>query len=453
VAYFNRQSDTGLTTVSFDDLTEELLFGGIDVSYSLLDNLSATIGYAYNKTDRYSARREFSPFISGDVIDNRLVPVLGLRLPGDIINGATLAGFNVRLDETSPFPAFDAGLEVHAGYGLLRYLPIDTLTMELGVRYEQADQTVELDQTIFNNPVTGATPTNNSEDYYLPGVTITWEATDDLQLRLAGSKTIARPQFRELVEQLYFDPESNRAYRGNPFLTDSKLTNVEARAEYYLGRTNRISLAGFYKKIDNPIEAFITTTAGDLLTSFANAPEAQLYGAELELVYGYDLVDLGEWFTSKKLIFIANYTYTKSDIKVGPDDVTFVPPFGATSAAQYFTDGDPLTGQSDHVANLQLGIEDQDKLQQFTILLNYASERVTSRGFQRPNVIEDPGLSVDLVARAGIDISGRPFEVKLDARNIFGRDNFEFQQNETNRIEINSYKVGTSFSVSISTEF
>lgn len=453
VAYYNRQSDTGLTTVAFDDLSEELVFGGIDLSYRLLDNLSATVGYAYSKTDRYSVRREFSPVVSGDVLDDSLVPALGLRLPGDIINGATLAGFNVRLDETSPFPAFDAGLKVHGGYGMLRYLPVNTVTIELGLRYEQADQIVALDQTIFNSPITGAIPTNNSEDYFLPAATITWEAIDDVQLRISGSKTIARPQFRELVEQLYFDPESNRAYRGNPFLTDSELINAEARAEYYLGRSNRVSLAGFYKRIDNPIEAFVTTSAGELLTSFANAPEAQLYGAEFELVYGYDLVDLGEWFTSKKLVFIANYTYTKSNIKVETDDVTFVPPFGASSATQYFSDGAALTGQSDHVANLQFGIDDQDKLQQFTVLLNYASERVTSRGFQRPDVIEDPGLTVDLVARAGIDIANRPFEIKLDARNIFGRDNFEFQQNDTNRIEINSYKVGTSFSVSISTEF
>lgn len=453
VAYFNRQSDTGLTTVSFDDLSEELIFGGADLSYRLMDNMSATIGYAYSKTDRYSVRREFTPFVAGDVLDDSLVPIIGLRRPGDIINGATLAGFNVRLDETSPFPAFDAGLEIHGGYGMMRYLPIDTVTLELGLRYEQADQTVALDQTIFNTPISGAFPTNNSEDYFLPAATITWEATDDLQLRLSGSKTIARPQFRELVEQLYFDPESNRAYRGNPFLTDSELINAEARAEYYLGRSNRVSLAGFYKKIDKPIEAFITTSAGDLLTSYANAPEAELYGAELELAYGYDLVDWGDWFASKKLMFIANYTYTQSSIKVGPDDVTSVPPFGQTSASQYFSDGAPLTGQSDHVVNVQFGIEDQDKLQQFTVLLNYASERVTSRGFQRPDVVEDPGLTVDMVARAGVDIAGRPFEVKLDARNIFGRDNFEFQANDTNRIEINSYEVGTSFSLSISTEF
>ncbi len=453
VVYLNRQSDTGLTTVAFDDLQEELWFGGIDLSYRFSDFLTVTTGYAYSDTDRYSVSREFSPRASGDFLDDSLVPFIGLRRPGDIINGATLAGFDVELDETSPFPAFDAALLVNAAYAQVRVNPFDRLTVELGVRYEDAEQTVALDQTIFNTEIFGATPTNNFADYFLPGGTITWEVTDDLQLRASGSRTIARPQFRELVEQTYFDPESNRSFRGNPFLVDSELTNLEGRAEYYLGGPNRVSVAGFYKKIDRPIEAFVTTTVGSLLTQFANAPQATLYGAEFDAVYGIDLFDWGGWFETKRIMLIGNYTFTKSEIAVAAGDTTSIPGSGEVGATLLFTDGDPLTGQSDHIANVQIGLEDTDKLQQFTILLNYASERVTSRGFQRPDVVENPGLTVDFVARSEIGLFGRPFEVDFEVRNIFGRDNFEFQANDANRIEINTYRVGTSFSFGISTEF
>ena len=451
--YLNRQSDTGLTTVSFDDLTEELWFGSIDASYRFSDFVTATVGYAYSDTDRYSVRREYSPRASGDVLDDSLVPFIGLRRPGDIINGASLAAFNIQLDETSQFPAFDAALTIHGAYAMARVNPFDRLTVDFGARYEDAEQTVELDQSIFITPIIGATSTNNVEDYILPAVTVTWEATDSLQLRASGSKTIARPQFRELVEQLYFDPESNRAFRGNPFLVDSELTNYEARAEYYFGGTDRVSLAGFYKKIESPIEAFVTTSAGALLTSFANAPEATLYGAELDAVYGIDLVNWGDWFETKRILLIGNYTYTQSDIAVAEGDTTLIPGSGATAATQLFTDGDRLTGQSDHLINVQIGLEDTEKLQQFTFLFNYASDRVTSRGFQRPDVVEDPGLTVDFVARSEVGLFGRPFEIDFEVRNIFGRDNFEFQSNSENRIEINSYRVGTSVSLGISTEF
>jgi hypothetical protein len=138
---------------------------------------------------------------------------------------------------------------------------------------------------------------------------------------------------------------------------------------------------------------------------------------------------------------------------VNEGDVTFIPPSGQASAQLLFTDGDALTGQSDHIANFQLGLEDTEKTQQFTFLFNYASKRVTSRGFQRPDVVENPGLTVDFVARSEVGLLGRPFEIEFEVRNILGRDNFEFQANDANRIEVNSYQVGTSFSLGISAEF
>lgn len=454
VAYFNQLSDAGISTVAFDDLQEELWFTSADITYALTDTLEATVGGAYSDTIRRSSSREFRPFITGDVLDDSIVPALGLRRPGDIINGATLAGFNVTLTEASPFPVFDAGLETKAGYGLFRWVPTGRLTLEAGVRYEEASQFVTLDQTIFNSPIAGATPTNIGNDYFLPGGTVTWEPIDDLQLRLSASQTIARPQFRELVEQSYFDPESNRRFRGNPLLDDSELINAEARVEYYLGGTDRVSLAGFFKEIDNPIENTLISASGQVLTSFANAPSAQLYGAELDFVYGIELYNLGgSFFETKQLLFIANYTYTQSEISVGATDISPTTSNPNQLSSLIFDDGAPLVGQSDHVANLSVGIEDTEKTQQLTLLVNYASERVTARGGALPDVVEDPGLTVDIVARAELALGGLPLELSFEARNLFGRDNFEFQQLGANRIEINTYEVGTSFSFGIKAEF
>ncbi len=453
VAYFNQVSDVGQSDVAFDDLTEKQWYGGIDFSYPLLDNLSATVGYAYTDTKRRSERRDFFFIAEGDVLDGTLVPAIGLRPPGDIINGASLAGFKFNLFEASQFPVFDAKLQINAGYGMIRYNPADPLTIDLGVRYEKSQQNVALDQTIFTTPIPGATPTDINSDYWLPGITLTYEVSDSLQLRASGSKTIARPQFREIVEQLYFDPESNRAYRGNPYLTNSKLTNAELRAEYYFTNRDRVSIAGFYKKIDRPIESFITNESTSLITSYANAPQATLYGAEFESQYAFDLSSLGGGFDTKQLLVVANYTYSHSRIKVNSGDVTVIPPTGEVPAKLYFTDGDPLTGQSEHVANLQFSFEDTEKLQQFTILLSYASARSVSRGFQRPDIVENPGLDVDLVARQGITLGGIEFELKGEIRNLFGRDHLEFQQNATSRIDINTYAVGTTVSASLSARF
>ena len=444
--------------VGFEDLTEELWFGGADVTFEVSDTLSLTAGYAYSDTTRRSLSFIIRPLLGSSAELNTALRALGLRRPGDIINGAVLAEFpdgtpffNVTVSDPTPFPVFDAALTVHAGYGLARYRPTDRLSIEAGLRYEDGLQVATPDLTFGGGNL--ANPTRIANDYFLPSATITWEAIDDLQLRLSASQTIARPQFRELVEQTYFDPESNRRFRGNPFLQDSELINVEARAEYYLGGPKKVSLAGFYKKIDNPIENFLITAPGIIETSYANAPSAELYGAELDASYGIDLADWGGFFETKQFLIIANYTYTQSSISVGAADLAPIPGATGQLASQLFDDGSPLVGQSDHVANLSLGIEDLDKVQQVTVLFNYASERVTLRGGALPDVVEDPGLTVDLVARSEIKLGGLPLELSLEARNIFGRDNFEFQEVNGNRAELNTFDVGTSFAIGVKAEF
>lgn len=451
-------SGTENIQVGFEDLTEQLFFGGADLSYDVTNGLSLTVGYAYTDTDRTSQSFIVRPLLSSTADLNTLVRALGLRRPGDIFNGATLATdadgvgfFGVTVADPTPFPVFDAALTVHAGYGLFRYRPTGRLTIEGGLRFEDGLQVAAPD------PAFGGTNQANltriANQYYLPSGTITWEVIDDLQLRIAASQTIARPQFRELVEQTYFDPESNRRYRGNPFLQDSELINGEVRAEYYLGGPNRISLAGFYKDIENPIENFLIVAPGSLETSYANAPSAELYGAELDIAYGIDLYNWGGFFETKQFLILANYTYTQSSISVGPDDIAPIPGSPDQNANQLFDQGAPLVGQSDHLANLSLGIEDTEKVQQFTVLLNYASERVTLRGQALPDVIEEPGLTVDVVARSELKLGGQPLELSFEVRNIFGRDNFEFQEVNGNRAEINTYDVGTSFSFGVKANF
>jgi hypothetical protein len=191
-------------------------------------------------------------------------------------------------------------------------------------------------------------------DYWLPAATLTWEVTPDLQVRLSGSKTIARPQFRELIYQPYFDPRATAQYLGNPLLVDSELWNGEARLEYYFAPEQKLSGALFYKKIDNPIESFVTQFSGFFTTSYANAPEAQLFGVELE---GPSTSTSRFLPQSRRLVVVGNYTYTKSEAEGRRGDPVAVFASSSTDATDFFRDGSPLTGQSDHLVNLQVGLE------------------------------------------------------------------------------------------------
>jgi hypothetical protein len=276
-----------------------------------------------------------------------------------------------------------------------------------------------------------------------------------MQVRFNASKTIARPQFRELMYQLYFDPEANRAYRGNPLLSDSEFVNAEARYEWYFAPEQRFSVAGFYKNIDEPIEAFTGFTDNTPETSFANAPEAVLYGVELEAQKYFPLDEsFGGLFGSRRAIVIGNYTYTDSKINVDSGDTVRV--FGTTTqpANNFFADGSQLTGQSDHLVNLQFGLENPSRLSQQTILLSYASDRVTSRGpAGLPDIYESPGLRVDFVAREAFSLFETDLEAKLEVRNIFGNDYEEFQERGGNTVYYNRYDIGTTFSASLTMSF
>jgi hypothetical protein len=451
-AYFvnvlNRQR--GDARVIFSKLTEELISGGVDVTYKLTPDIGVTVGNAYSDTDRVSSRREF--FFDA----NGLPAGVGMLRADLLLQPELIDFYNIAfLEGDEGNPAFEAKLRTWAGYGKINAQIGDKLNIDAGVRWEKAEQSVVPIQ-VFTIPGASGAATSLLREYWLPAATVTVDLTDQIKARFSGSKTIARPQFRELINQPYFDPDTNRAYRGNPLLVDSQLYNGEARVEYYFAPEQRFSFSGFYKKIKNPIEAFV---ASDFTTSFANAPEASLYGAEVDVQKYVDLSNLSssDFFATRRLVLVANYTFTKSELKVKSGDNTAV--FGAfsTNATDYFQNGAPLTGQSDHIVNLQAGIEDTDKLSQLTFLLTYSSDRVSSRGLNgtppQPDVIERPGFRLDVVGRQGIKIAGQEADLKVELRNLTRTKYNEFQQSGDNRIIYNQYDPGMSASIGLSFTF
>ncbi|HEY5711778.1 MAG TPA: TonB-dependent receptor [Allosphingosinicella sp.] len=452
--YVNNLASGGqFASIAFSDLSEDVYAGTADLGYRLDVGIPITLsaGYAYTRTERRSSRFQFQYFRPDGALP---LPVAQER-PDFLLSDFNVYTYNIQLRDVSGAEgtaSYDASLEVNAGYAQAEVSFTDTLRGTFGVRYEDADQRVQ--------PVGGLlAPTMLSNSYWLPAATITWSFMPDMQLRLHASKTIARPQFRELAPQIYQDFESDREFTGNPFLTDSRLTNLEARYEWYFARDQRLTLAGFYKKIDNPIEAAaFFAGGGQLRTGFANAPSAELYGAEFEAQAFLPLSGLGgHFFSTRRLLFVANYTYTRSRISAGSGTI-IGPDLQPVPANLLFQDGAPLTGQSDHLANLQIGIEDTDSLSQATFLVSYASDRVTNRGpiqglLRQPDIVEHPGIRLDFVLRQEVDFIGTPLEFKFEARNLLGTDYEEFQQSGTNRIDINSYEMGQTFSISVTAHF
>ena len=446
--YINNLSSAGqFSNIAFSDLAEDLYAGHIDAAYRLDPAVPLTLsaGYAHQRSERFSFRYQFQHFRP----EGALPLEVAQQRPDFLLSDFNVQQFNIQLRDVSGAEgaaAYNADLEIHGGYVQADVNAQNIgLRATFGLRYERARQNVL---------PTGATAQGSrlSNDYFLPAATITYVPARDMQIRVNASRTIARPQFRELASQIFQDFESDREFTGNPFLTDSTLTNAEARYEWYFARGQRLSLAGFYKKINKPIEAAaFFAGGGQLRTGFANAPKATLGGGEVEVQAYVPL------FGTRRLLLIGNYTYTQSRLKVG-DSPVIGPDLQPIAADLLFRDGAPLTGQSDHLANVQIGIEDTERVGQATLLISYASTRVTNRGpiqgeNRQPDIVEKPGLRLDLVLRQEFAFLGALVDMKIEGRNLTGRRYEEFQQAGDSRIDVNRYDVGRTFSLGFSAKF
>ena len=356
----------------------------------------------------------------------------------------------------TPNDSYAAELDVNAFYVQADIDLTDYVKGTFGVRLEDAEQAVRTFDR-FGNP--GAGDVNLSNEYVLPAATLTWNFADDLQLRAGYSKTIARPQFRELALSAFLDPETDRVYRGNSGLVDTELQNFDARLEYYMGRNQFITVAGFFKDITNPIEEVQYSTASFVFeTTFINSPKAELYGLELEYRTRFEMPLPGAFFDAREWLFSTNYTYTSSEVQAAAGELIFDPVSRTPrDAALFGLDGSELQGTPENIVNLQFGWESD--VDQLTLLVGFVDDRILQRGFGEgsfalPNVVEEPGTQVDLVYRRNFNIGGRDLEFGLSGRNLLDEQHIEYQETEElGRTNFNTYDRGRSVSASISAKF
>lgn len=438
--------------IRFSELEDKTSGAGIDFAYRLDNDLIADFtlsgGYGWYDNERISDSRVFRFTMNS-------TPSLNFqRQRVDFL----YSDFNIGPDGlilrevtgTEGTAGYTASLITHGAYiqGEGEILP--ALRATLGVRYESGKQDVQALDLFSATPLAPRTLKN---DYVLPAGTLTWNFAEEQQLRAGASMTIARPQFREQAPQLYLDPESDRTFIGNPFLFDSEIVNLDARYERYFDRGQFATFGLFYKDIKKPIESVVNETGGGLQQTFLNAPKAVVYGAEAEFKKFFEFETGQELVDSVRWLVAANYTYTKSEVKVGANDVVFARTnLGqAAPARNFIIDGTRLQGQSKHLANAQFGLETLDGMTQATILVNYASNRTTARGQAgAPDFVQKPGVLVDFTLRHKFEVWGQAFTAGLEARNLLGEKFDEFQARGGDRINLNVYDLGRSVSISLS---
>lgn len=433
------------------DLTLPTEMFGTDVEWKL--------GYANTSKDRFAYTREFAfeGSIPADLLSSRVDYVYADQ---------NILDSRFRLVETGGVltpEAYRGELDVDAWYAGADMALGAYLRAALGVRFEDGTQTLDT----FNLPdLTGATTieTRLEEDYVLPAATLTWTFADNLQARFGYSETITRPQFRELGFAEFFNTETDERFRGNPYLVNTEITNYDARLEYYFGREQFVTAGVFYKDITNPIVEYILPEGETLSTSFINAPSATLFGFELEYEKTFELAELleGDFWGDSELFVKANYTFTSSEMSAGENETVVVaspqagnPLANIEGASGYIEDGQALQGQSEHLGNIQIGIEDD--MSRTAILFNYTGERTralanVARGL--PAVVEEPPFQVDLVHSRTFETEGGGlYDVRFAVRNLLGDDYVATQSSGGTSLVVDQYDIGTTFSVSLKRSF
>lgn len=441
-------------TTSFNDVNERIDSAGIDAQWRLPTAMEMilNVGYAWSETERDATGRDF-----GFLVTDTAPFHTGYQRPDYLFSDYNISQGYIELRELTGADgasAYRAGLDTEAVYAELEAQLTGTVRATAGVRYEDATQ--QVDPINLFNATTPLNRTTLQEDYLLPALSVTWNFAENMQLRFAASQTIARPQFRELSPLQYLDLDLDRLTIGNQHLVDTEMTNLDARFEWYFDQGEYFNAGLFYKQLDNPIEAVVSDDVSFLRQSFVNAPEATLYGVELDFRKYFDH-NIG-WLGENRFFVNANYTWTDSEVTSGNRGITLYN--GNTLPANLVVvDGSPMQGQSDQLANLQFGLENGNG-DQATLLLGYASERIAARGTfdangvqRQPALMQDPGTMLDLVLRRKVSLWDTDLTLAFEARNLLGEEYHEYQELGGGRIDVNRFDLGQSYSFSVEAKF
>lgn len=455
---YNPAGSGSNNAITFSYLDDKVVSGGLDVKYTQPLSAARDIEYSAG-IEGYTNERTAQSRTFGFIVGSPPLDFLITQQRIDFL----FANYNINPDvfvirETtgsSGAAAYDANLDVFGAYAKVDAEVLPLVRAAVGLRYENAAQRVT-PLSLIETEADPAPVPGIKNNYILPAGTLTWNFAENQQLRLGASQSIGRPQFRELAPQQYFDPDSSRIFIGNPYLADTEILNLDARYELYFDRGQAFTAGVFFKELEKPVESVVVTQSASVFQTYLNAPKAILYGAEVDFKRVFDSPFKGPFLATKEFLVQANYTYTDSEVQAGPGDVVFPLQAGGQPrpATDFVVDGSRLQGQSQHIANLQLGWQDEAAKSQATLLVTYSSERSTARApGGQPDFVQDPGVNLDLVYKKGFAIAGRDFSFDFKAQNLLGEDFDEFQSGNNGFVQVNKYDLGTSISFGLSTEF
>ncbi len=280
---------------------------------------------------------------------------------------------------------------------------------------------------------------------FLPSANLMYSLNSKQNFRLSASRTVARPEFRELAPFAFFDYETNYGVKGDTSLRRSSVLNYDARYEWYPKSNESITIGAFYKDFTDPIEFRLdpASNADSRRYFYQNATSARTYGLELEVRKGMDFLSP----SLKNLFFFGNYTLTSSEVR-----------FNDLSAGdKEITAARPLQGQSPYLINA--GFQWTSEKFNASLLYNRVGERLALVGnTEFPNVYERPRNQLDFqISKKILSNNG---ELKLNIADMINNP-FYFYENIDQSFAFkkgvdrmfSNYKPGTTVTLTFTYDF
>lgn len=266
----------------------------------LLGAMGAGVGQPFDVNSYITDRpwdTQFPLGVSLNYIDNR-------RIRADIDSLLAALEEAGLFDPAASIPAtdrYDQKEKTLAGYAMAQ-IERDALTINGGVRIEH----YKLDNSGTANIGGVLTPLAVERDYtdFFPSLNIRYEADDNLVLRLAGQRGVSRPAYGAIrVGAAINDTASpGEIGGGNPGLKPEYTWGLDASVEYYLPGNGIVSVAGFYRWVDDvfyqsrqPVGSDVFNSGGIdrsayLLSSTFNGENGKLYGVEFNVQNQFDFL-------------------------------------------------------------------------------------------------------------------------------------------------------------------
>jgi hypothetical protein len=341
---------------------------------------------------------------------------------GSLPGGGT--GFTVK-DITEIRDLYTASAELFSYYAMADQRFGKKLRLIYGIRSEDFHQKLNANYNQFT-PV----EIDTRKEDFLPSLNVIYSINDRQNLRLCYSKTLNRPEFRELAPFLFRDYTIRYSVFGDTSLKRATIENYDLRYEFYPGKAQILSASGFYKKFVDPIE-LLSVSNQERTLSYRNTPSATIIGAELEA-----RTLLGEVFGSPASSFLHNLTFytnltwiqSKVDLKV------------ADSLNYYYKKGRVMQGQSPYIVNIGLTYQNDEKGISSTVSVNRYGQRIflASNGdalqdgtLIEPNLWENGRTQLDFQLTKSFRKDR--MEIKMNAKDLLAQKLVFFEDTNDNK--------------------